>query len=210
MPGHGTNGTHRQTGTRDTHGAHGRARAHGSHRQTSQPSQPYNPPTHSPHVSATAERPRPTQQPQARSRPLPAANCSEEAAPPSEPDPASTRSQSASPRLWPAPSTVEGGRRNEGARGRRVADILRIWSTTCARLGPLLPAPMLRSGVFAILSKPQPYQYMFQSPATTRLQSTSIRIADGPGSANAHPTNLIFAHIPPASALASASLFLVS
>ena len=42
-------------------------------------------------------KPRPTQQPQARSRPLPAAD-SEEAAP-SEPDPASTRSQSASPRL---------------------------------------------------------------------------------------------------------------
>ena len=45
-----------------------------------------------------------------RAEPLPAAD-SEEAAP-SEPDPASTRSQSASPRL------LEGGRRNEGARGR--------------------------------------------------------------------------------------------
>ena len=48
----------------------------------------------------------PTPQPQARSRPLPAAD-SEEAAP-SEPDPASTRSQSASPRL------LESGRRNTG------------------------------------------------------------------------------------------------
>ena len=61
-------------------------------------------------------KPRPTQQqpeqPQARSRPLPTAD-SEEAAP-SEPDPASTRPQSASPRL------LEGGRRNEGARGRCV------------------------------------------------------------------------------------------
>ena len=55
---------------------------------------------------------RPAQHPQARSRPLPAAD-SEEAAP-SEPDPAFTRSQSASPRL------LEGGRRNEGARGRCV------------------------------------------------------------------------------------------
>ena len=66
------------------------------------------------HTRTTTRRPkpRPTQQPQARSRPLPAAD-SEEAAP-SEPDPASTRSQSASPRL------LEGGRRNEGARGRRV------------------------------------------------------------------------------------------
>ena len=54
----------------------------------------------------------PQEQPQARSRPLPAAD-SEEAAP-GEPDPASTHSQSASPRL------LEGGRRNEGARGRCV------------------------------------------------------------------------------------------
>ena len=48
-----------------------------------------------------------------RSRPLPAAD-SEEAAP-CKPDPAATRSQSASPRL------LKGGRRNEGARCRRVA-----------------------------------------------------------------------------------------
>ena len=52
-----------------------------------------------------------------RRGPLPAAD-SEEAAPrPSEPDPAATCSQSASPRL----QLHEGGRRNEGARGRRVA-----------------------------------------------------------------------------------------
>jgi hypothetical protein len=67
---------------------------------------------HTPRTSARRPKPRPTQQPQARSRPLPAAD-SEEAAP-SKPDPASARSQSASPRL------LEGGRRNEGACGRRV------------------------------------------------------------------------------------------
>ena len=82
---------------------------HGSHGRTSQPSTQTQ--RHKP-----ARKPRPTQQPQeqpqARSRPLPAAD-SEEAAP-GEPDPASTRSQSASPRL------LEGGRRNEGARGRCV------------------------------------------------------------------------------------------
>ena len=63
----------------------------------------------------TARRPypRPTQQPQPRSRMLPAAD-SEEAAP-SEPDPAASRSESASPRL------LESGRRNETARSRRVA-----------------------------------------------------------------------------------------
>jgi len=67
---------------------------------------------HTPRTSARRPKPRPTKQPQARSRPLPAAD-SEEAAP-SKPDPASARSQSASPRL------LEGGRRNEGACGRRV------------------------------------------------------------------------------------------
>jgi len=56
-------------------------------------------------TSARRPKPRPTQEPQARSRPPPAAD-SEEAIP-SELDPASTRSQSASPRL------LEGGRRNE-------------------------------------------------------------------------------------------------
>jgi hypothetical protein len=65
-----------------------------------------------PRTSARRPKPRPTQQPQARSQPLPAAD-SEEAAP-SKPDPASARSQSASPRL------LKGGRRNEGACGRRV------------------------------------------------------------------------------------------
>jgi len=54
-------------------------------------------------TSARQPKPRPTQQPQARSRPLPAAD-SEEAAP-SKPDPASARSQGASPRL------LKGGRR---------------------------------------------------------------------------------------------------
>jgi hypothetical protein len=68
---------------------------------------------HTPSTSARRPKPRPTQHPQARSRPLPAAD-SEEAAP-SEPDPASTCSQSASQRL------LESGRRNEGACGRRVA-----------------------------------------------------------------------------------------
>ena len=68
---------------------------------------------HTARMSARRPKPRPTQEPQARSRPPPAAD-SEEATP-SEPDPASTRSQSTSPRL------LKGGRRNEGARGRRVA-----------------------------------------------------------------------------------------
>ena len=74
-------------------------------------------------------KPRPTQQPQeqpqARSRPLPAAD-SEEAAP-SEPDPASTRSQSASPRL------LEGGRQNEGARGRCHGDVYCVTAGGAAR-----------------------------------------------------------------------------
>ena len=81
--------------TRDTHGTRRRTRAHGSHRRTSQPSKFTN--THKTRTSARRPKPRPTQQPQAQSRPLPAVD-SEEAAP-SEPDPASTRSQSASPRL---------------------------------------------------------------------------------------------------------------
>ena len=38
-------------------------------------------------------------------------------------------------------------------------------------------------GAVVYLSKPQPYQHTFQSPATTRLQSTSIRTVDGRGSA---------------------------
>jgi len=58
-----------------------------------------------PRTSARRPKPRPTQQPQARSQPLPAAD-SEEAAP-SKPDPASAISQCASPRL------LKGGRRNE-------------------------------------------------------------------------------------------------
>ena len=80
-------------GTRDTHGTHGRTRAHGSHRRTSQPSKPNDTPH--PHVARPRDGrnrlnrgrlPWPTQeQPQARSRPLPAAD-SEEAAP-SKPDP---------------------------------------------------------------------------------------------------------------------------
>jgi hypothetical protein len=89
----------------------GRTKALGPHRRTSQPSKPTNN-THP--ARPRDERGRgPTQEPQAQSRPPPAAD-SEEATP-SEPDPASTRSQSASPRL------LESGRRNEGARGRRVA-----------------------------------------------------------------------------------------
>ena len=54
--------------TRDTHGTHtGR---HGSHSRSSQPSEPER------HTRTTTRRPkpRPTQQPQARSRPLPAAD----------------------------------------------------------------------------------------------------------------------------------------
>jgi len=51
---------------------------------------------HTPRTSARRPKPRPTQQPQARGRPLPAAD-SEEAAP-SEPDPASTRCPRAPPR----------------------------------------------------------------------------------------------------------------
>jgi hypothetical protein len=109
-PGH-THGTHR---------THGRTRlgvftSHTDH--TDEPHNHPNPPTH-PHArprtttetasDSTAAAPEPTAprgrlsrgRPQ-RTRPLP--------------DPAATRSQSASPRL------LEGGRRNEGARGRRVA-----------------------------------------------------------------------------------------
>ena len=56
------------------------------------------------------------EQPQARSRPLPAVD-SEEAAP-SEPDPAASRSQSASPRLLEGSSKAK--KRNESARSRRV------------------------------------------------------------------------------------------
>ena len=99
-------------GTHTGHTGHTGARGHTGHTD-----EPHN---HPPKTNDTpARKPRPTQQPgqpqeqlQARSRPLPAAD-SEEAAP-SEPDPASTRSQSSSPRL------LEGGRRNEGARGRCV------------------------------------------------------------------------------------------
>ena len=109
-PGH-THGTHR---------THGRTRlgvftSHTDH--TDEPHNHPNPPTH-PHArprtttetasDSTAAAPEPTAprgrlsrgRPQ-RTRPLS--------------DPAATRSQSASPRL------LEGGRRNEGARGRRVA-----------------------------------------------------------------------------------------
>jgi len=90
--------------SRDTHGTHtGHAGAqrhtdHTDEPHKSQPSKPTNN-TQVPARRTSARRPKPwpTQQPQARSRPLPAAD-SEEAAP-SEPDPASTRSQSASPRL---------------------------------------------------------------------------------------------------------------
>ena len=88
--------------TRDTHGTRGRTKAHGPRRRTSQPSKPTNN-THPARQRDDRSR-GPTQQPQARSRPLPAAD-SEEATP-SEPDPASTRSQSASPR---ACSKVEVG-----------------------------------------------------------------------------------------------------
>ena len=66
------------------------------------------------------------------------------------------------------------------------------------------------TGVVAIISKPQPYQHIFQSPATPRLQSTSIRIADGLGSANPHLTNLRSAHTSPASASSPNSLNLAS
>ena len=101
--------------TRDTHTGRAGAQGHTDHTD-----EPHNHPNTSNTQPACQHEPRrpkpqprqPTQQPQARSRPLPAAE-SEEAAP-SEPDPASTRSQSASPRL------LEGGRRNEGARGRCV------------------------------------------------------------------------------------------
>ena len=77
--------------TRDTHGTHGRTRAHGSHRRTSQNRSNehnmfYPNPTTHPHDHATAATQQPHEQPQARSRPLPAAD-SEEAAP-SKPDPA--------------------------------------------------------------------------------------------------------------------------
>ena len=94
-----------------THTVHTGALGHTDH--TDEPHKHPNPTTH-PHDHATAETAADSTAaaPQARSRPLPAAD-SEEAAP-SEPDPASTRSQSASPRL------LEGGRRNEGARGKRV------------------------------------------------------------------------------------------
>ena len=98
--------------TRDTHGTHGRTRAHGSHRRTSQPSKPNDTPAR-PRDGRNRGRLNSRSRPRGgRSRPLPAADLEEAA--PSEPDPASTRSQSASPRL------LEGGRRNEGARGRRV------------------------------------------------------------------------------------------
>jgi hypothetical protein len=55
--------------TRDTHGTRGRTKAHGPRRRTSQPSKPTNN-TDIPHVRSSARRPkpRPTQQPQARSR----------------------------------------------------------------------------------------------------------------------------------------------
>ena len=95
--------------TRDTHGTRGLTRAHGTHRQTPQPSKPNDTPAR---PRDGRNRGRLKSAGQARSRPHPAAD-SEEAAP-GEPDPASTRSQSASPRL------LEGGRRNEGARGRCV------------------------------------------------------------------------------------------
>jgi len=99
--------------TQDTHGTRGRTKAYGPHRRTSQPSKPTNN-TQPARQRDDRSRGRLTIEPlQARSRPLPAAD-SEEATP-SEPDPASNRSQSASPRL------LESGRRNEGARGRRVA-----------------------------------------------------------------------------------------
>jgi hypothetical protein len=60
---------HRQAASRDTHG---RTRAHGSHRRTSQPSQPT--PTHLHRTTARRPDPRPSQQPQPRSQPLPAAD----------------------------------------------------------------------------------------------------------------------------------------
>ena len=81
--------------------------------RTDEPHNHPNPPTtHNPQVSATTEAAADSRAAGPEST-APAAD-SEEATP-SEPDPASTRSQSASPRL------LEGGRRNEGARGRRVA-----------------------------------------------------------------------------------------
>ena len=106
----------------DTHGTHGRA--HTSTRKTQTNLTTIQ--AHQ-HTRTTARRPipRPAQQPQPRSRTLPAAD-SEEAAPPSEPDPAASRSESASPRL------LEGGRRNEGT------------DTVTARAG-LVPVPCERS-----------------------------------------------------------------
>jgi hypothetical protein len=99
-------------GTHRTHTGHADARRHTD--RTDEPHNHRNPPTtHNPHVSATTEAATDSQEPAGPGPTAPAAD-SEEAAP-SEPDPASTRSQSASPRL------LESGRRNEGARGRRVA-----------------------------------------------------------------------------------------
>ena len=66
------------------------------------------------------------------------------------------------------------------------------------------------TGVVVYLSKPQSYPHIFQSPAMPRLQITSIRIADGPGSANPHLTNLRSAHTSPASASSPNSLNLAS
>ena len=87
----------RTGGCRDTHGTHtGHAGAQGHTDHTDEPHNHPNSPTHT-RTSARRPKPRPTQQPQARSRPLPAAD-SEEAAPSVEPYRASTRSHSAPPR----------------------------------------------------------------------------------------------------------------
>ena len=114
-------------GSRDTHTGHKRGtRAHTGTRitQTNLTTKNHpNPPNTQP-ARQRDDRNRGrlnTQQPQPRSRPLPAAD-SEEAAP-SEPDPAATRSQGASSH-WAPPRAcrlLESSRRNEGARGGRVA-----------------------------------------------------------------------------------------
>ena len=96
--------------THETHTGHAGAQGHTDN--TDEPHNHPNPPTHNPHDSATAETVADSTAAAPEPTAIPAAD-SEEAAP--EPDPAATRSQSASPRL------LEGGRRNEGTRGRRVA-----------------------------------------------------------------------------------------
>ena len=107
-----------------THTGHTGAHGHTDH--TDEPHNHPNPPTHphDPTWSRVATRTESAagsaaQQPQPRSRTLPAAD-SEEAAP-SEPDPAASRSQSASPRLLEGLEGAVGG--NESARSRRVGTL---------------------------------------------------------------------------------------